>query len=95
MSTVLVIAEMPAVRAPAEVDVAPLWGRFSTGMEWLPFAADNMRIGRFSDGMQQLSVSSATERLGRFSTAMEHAPEAPEALRVGSFADASAWADWR
>jgi hypothetical protein len=95
MSTVLVIAEIPAARPRAEVDVAPLFGRFSTGMEWLPPAADNAAIGRFSDGMQQLSVSSATERFGRFSTGMEHEPEMPEALRVGSFADGSKWVDWR
>jgi hypothetical protein len=60
--------------------------RFSEGIETMPAAVSDRRIGRFSDGIAQIPTAWPM-RVGRFDDGVATRPDAPSRRRVGSFAD--------
>jgi hypothetical protein len=61
--------------------------RFSQGIERMPHAPANARVGRFSDGIEHSPRSAQSDHVGTFAEGIAQYPDDPGAHRIGSFAD--------
>jgi hypothetical protein len=68
--------------------------RFSEGMERIPLAASELRIGRFSDGAAQ-PVAMSPDQLGSFADGHVQRPDVTAARCVGGFGDGQRAAESR